>query len=178
MKKHHLFVLALVFVALISLFAGCSAVETDTKTFPDAFAIYFSCWINESQKNILDTYEGYIQKDLVELGVATTEYSASDEVLKSIYEQIGALDLTSIERVMTSKVLTTDDTGVAMEPCTYYEIRFTIDGTEYRISGDATAWYYEDSDAASFTCFVEFMNDLMRSSEEYQSLPDAEGGYL
>lgn len=283
MKRRYLLVLALIIVALISLFSGCSTVETDTKTFeisdaetlslmsgntgkmikisdsstisqiteninslelakdksgvdysgwsyrlrwynsdgeiieditiqssdyinysdyfwsiinssidtkyfdellslgemPADFAIYFSCWIDKNQKSILDTNEGYIQKDLVLSGVATADYSISDEVLRSIYEQIVELDLISIERVMTSEVLTTDNIMVEVMPCTYYEIRFTIDGTEHSISGDATAWSYRDSDddVARFISFVDFMNDLMQSSEEYQSLPEHEGGY-
>lgn len=151
--------------------------EAASEQLPPDFAVSFSCWIDESQKNILDTYEGRIQKDLVSAGVAETAYTASAETLQAIYSQLVDLDAASIDRTMTSAVLTTDDTMVAMEPCTYYMLQFTMNGTTYQLQGDETAAAYADAGAQAFTQLMHWLRELLCATPEYQSLPAAEGAY-
>lgn len=169
----------LALLGTLFLLTGCSAAnETDyPEKMPDDFDICYQYWIGE--KNILDTYENYIQKDLVTLDPVQTEFIATEEEKQTIYEKIIELDIASINREMTSAVLTTDDTMMDVTPCTYYDIRFTIDGKEYHITGDETAHGYRDSDedAGNFIEFTRFMIGFMTSTDEYASLPEAEGGY-
>ena len=49
--------------------------------------------IDTEQMNILDTYEGYIQKDLIRNGIAKVEYTPSDEEITAIYQKITELEL-------------------------------------------------------------------------------------
>lgn len=149
------------------------------KELSEVFAICYSNWIVLDNKNIYDTIGGYIQKDLVTEGIAAIDYIPDNETLSSVLNQISELDLLSIDREMTSIVLTDTDEAVGVEPCTHYEIIIQLGGMEYTIKGDSTAWHYKDTDsqAKSFTEFISFMNELMQNTVEYKSLPEAVGGY-
>ena len=50
----------------------------------------------------------------------------------------------------------------------------------YTVTGDSTAQSYirQDSRAAQFWEFTQYMNELYHNSPEYQSLPEAQGGYM
>ncbi len=150
------------------------------KKLSEVFAINYSSWIVSNQKNIYDTMEGYIQKDLITEGIARADYSPDEETLTTVWNKISELDLLSIHREMTSTVLTDSDQAIGMEPCTSYEIVIRMNGRESTIKGDETAWYYRDTDeqADSFVKFVYFMNQLMMDTGEYKSLPEAVGGYV
>ncbi len=151
----------------------------DSKIMPADFDIYFSEWINADNKNIFDTFNGYIQKDLISAGTAKVKYTATEEVLDSIYQEIIKLNMCSIDKEMTSSKLTKTNSIVGISPCTYYEINFTINGKKYTILGDGTSDYYknENEQANSFCSFIQFMKNLIHATEEYKSLPEAEGGY-
>lgn len=177
----------LAFCFLVLILISCTSTERnnsaqtthDSKNMPDDFDIYYSEWINVDNKNIFDTYNGYIQKDLITAGTSKVKYSATKEVLDSIYQEIIKLNVCSIDKEMTSSKLTKTNSIVGMSPCTYYEINFTIDGKKYTILGDETSDLYinENEQANSFCSFIQFMKNLIHSTEEYKSLPEAEGGY-
>ena len=181
MKKIACFILLLL---LIFTLFGCETTggnlevtsSNTSNDTPSDFAIYYSDWI--VNKNILDTYEGYIQKDLIENGVDRVDYDISDDILQSIYDKIIELDLCSIDKEMTSANLTTSDKIYGVEPCTHYEIKFTINGKIYTITGDETANSHKNNEnAKSFCEFISFMRQIIISTDEYKSLPEAQGGY-
>ncbi len=149
------------------------------KALGEVFDICYSSWYLPGQKNIYDTVGETIQKDLVTNGVASTDYTPDEETLLSIWNQIAELELLSIDREMTSAVLTDSDQVIGIEPCVYYEIQIRIGTAEYSIKGDATAHYYKGTDpqAAHFTQFVAFMDQVMKGTPEYQFLPEAVGAY-
>jgi hypothetical protein len=178
MKK--LSITILVFAFAILTLSGCaSKAGAIPKERPGDFDIRFSYWILPEQQNIYDTYEGTLQKDLVTNGTATADLFESNERLDEIYKKISELELYAISQDMTSENLTTTDQMFYVTPCTEYEIKFTIDGVEYTVTGDDTASNYirQNRDADHFWQFKEFMQDLYRSSDEYQNLPKAEGAY-
>lgn len=143
---------------------------------PADFAIRFTWSI--AAENIYDTYAGQLQKDLVLDGVATADFEPDEAVLEQIWQQICLLDIRSIDREMTSAVLTTTDQAIACEPLTVYKIQFTANGEVYTVKGDETASFYpEDGDAQHFMEFVKFMCGIMQDTPEYQQLPEANGGY-
>ena len=170
--------------AILCLLAltGCapSADSESIPALPEDFAICFSDWVDPLQKNIFDTYEGRLQKDLVLAGKAECAYSADEETLRSIWEQLCLLDLCSIQREMTANVLQGGDgTVVASKPPWRFALRFRADGTEYTVLGDASAEQFEESDeeARRFMDFVRFMLTVVRGLDEFRALPDAEGLY-
>lgn len=159
------------------LLTGCGG-RSMPERVPEDFAVYYAMWTDEDQPNVLDTYEGYIQKDLIRNGIAKTEYTPSDEEIVAIYEKITELELTSFP----SDVRAEDE---IIQPMTYFEVRFTMNGETYEILADTTitqsTWLNENikaEEAEKLNEFCRFMAELMIETEEYKSLPDSEGGYM
>ena len=171
MKKLSLLLLALI------LLAGCGQSKVDyPQQMPEDFDIRFSWAIGA--ENIYDTYNGRLQKDLVLDGVATAEFEPDREVLAEIYAKVTELDIASIDREMTTRTLSKNGEGIAVLPLTVYEIQFTINGTIYSVTGDATASCYpKNRQAARFAEFVEFMQGVVINTPEFQQMPKPNGGY-
>lgn len=144
---------------------------------PDDFDISFTFGIELD--NVYDTYNNTLKKDMVAEDDITVNFEPSDEDLSRIYAKILELDLTSIEKKMTSSVLTKTGTVTSVSPLNRYNIKITMNGETYYINGDATASYYKnESDEANRFCrFTEFMTELYYNTPEYKSLPEAVGAY-
>lgn len=149
------------------------------EAFPADFSIRFESWIVESNKEILDTKEGFVQKDLVMDGVAKADFSISDTALREIYCELLQKKIMEIDKSMTSESLTKNGQTIAMEPCTHYLLAFTLNGEAYTVIGDSTAWEYrkENAQAESFCSFVSYIREYLINTEAYASLPAANGGY-
>lgn len=87
--------------------------------------------------------------------------------------------LDKIKKNLTSTELAQGDEITFVEPCTYYKVTFTALGKTYTVSGDYTMRDYvnKNKDAENFWNFIVFIRDIYRSTDEYKSLPEAEGGY-
>ncbi len=146
---------------------------------PEDFAIRFLEWFVPEQKNTLDTFDGKIQKDLVEDGRAGTSFAPSDALRKELYQLVRESGIASIRRTMTSAVLATGDEQVACEPLLCWQVVFRAEGITYRIDGDATAEYYRntDPDADRFVSFCFKADELLRKLPEYKALPEPRGAY-
>ncbi len=170
----------IIFISTIILVA-CSKEDNNTilSNIPNDFALSFSYGIDKSQLNILDTYKGTIQKDLILDGLADIDYLINEDNLEKIYSMIRQCRIYEITKNMTSENLTTTDERIAIEPCTYYNINFTINGTEYNVAGDSTVFSYKDTNiqAEDFCTFIAYIIQYLESTQEYKSLPEANGGY-
>lgn len=150
------------------------------ENMPDDFDIVFEDWIAESNKNIFDTYEGCIQKDLVTAGTARAEFTPSAELKSEIYSMVRECALDKIKRNLTSAELAAGSKEIIyVEPCTYYRVQFTANGKTYTAQGDYTMreYIFGEDDAANFWNFIQFIRELYTSTDEYKSLPEPEGGY-
>ncbi len=190
MKKS---ILILLTIIMTFAFVACgekeepqNAQETTQEASPEQpqdeepldFDIRYCEWYIEGNEGIYDTKNGIIQKDLVTAGVARCEFSASAELKKQIYDKAMELDILSIKKDMTSDNLAKDNMPLYCIPCQEYEITLYIDGAEHKITGDFTAEHYKDDDEAMrFWEFRTYMHELLWNSEEFKSLPPAEGGY-
>ena len=172
---------------LLGLLAGCGATKAETalpEEMPADFEIRYADWIDADAINIYDTGEKLLQKDLVSPDgqrTAQAELTVSDETKQEIYAKVRACALDRLEdEKLTSENLTTDGTQVGVAPLREYEITFTANGTTYTVTGDSTAQSYirQDGRAAQFREFTQYMNELYHNSPEYQSLPEAQGGYM
>ena len=179
MKKLALIMLAFVFLVGCGKYSSDADVTGLPTDMPEDFNITYEDWIAESNKNIFDTYEGYIQKDLVISGTAKADYTPSDEVKAEIYSMVRECSLDKIKKNLTSTELAQGDEITFVEPCTYYKVTFTALGKTYTVSGDYTMRDYvnKNKDAENFWNFIVFIRDIYRSTDEYKSLPEAEGGY-
>lgn len=168
---------------LISLCQAYTAVQKMNtslpKEMPEDFSVRFEMWIIEGRKNILDTREGFIQKDLVANGIAAAGIDAENLPMEEIYSKLKLLCMDMITKEMTSAQLTNDNTMVDVSPLTRYSIQFTASGKAYTVFGDDTARAYiaENDEAARFIMAADYLSNVMIYSDEYKSLPEAEGGY-
>ncbi|MBR2353725.1 MAG: hypothetical protein IKA76_04390 [Clostridia bacterium] len=149
---------------------------------PHDFAIRLEVWINGSQRNILDTYEGYIQKDLVADGVSRQAYTPSyAEKCQLYYAVLALVENTDLDfsRPVTYNNCAIYQNAIYITPLTCYSLQFTANGKTLVISGDATAGEcIEQSDEAKY--FMEAVREISRfyrNTEEYKSMPEANGGY-
>jgi hypothetical protein len=164
-------------LAALFLFTACGG-RPMPEGVPQDFAVYYAMGIDTTQMNILDTYENYIQKDLIKKGTARAEYIPTDEEIVAIYDKITELELWTMPNNVRS-----DDFIVT--PLTLFEIRFTLDGNTYEILADTSitqsTWKNENitsEQAEALNTFCRFLHELMMDTDEYQSLPDSEGGYM
>ncbi len=172
MKKVFI-ILPLILLVLV----GCGGREMP-EGVPDDFAFYYADWIDENQKNIIDTYEGILQKDLIKNGTAKETYVPTDEVLTIVYTKIVELDIQNLAGDYRTDI-------DSISPMSCFEIRFTMDGQTYEILANGGTWRLAGrvegipSDTAKkIEEFCHFMSDTMRETEEFQSLPESEGGYM
>ncbi len=164
------------FLCGLVLFTACG--NRMPEGVPQDFAVYYAMGIDNGQMNILDTYEGYIQKDLIRKGTARADYTPTDEEIVAIYDIITELELWTMPNNVRP------DSEI-VQPTTYFEIRFTMDGNTYEILADSTinhsTWLNENitsEQAEAINTFCRFLHELMMDTDEYQSLPDSEGGYM
>jgi len=164
---------------LIMLFCGLLMFTACGNRMPEGvpqdFAVYYADWINENQPDILDTYEGYIRKDLIMDGTAKTDYTPSEEEITAIYDKIVELELWKMPDNMRAE-------AEVIQPMTYMEIRFTMNGKTYEILADTTVFHgynenIEPEEAETVGEFCMFMQQFMMDTDEYQSLPESRGGY-
>ena len=149
---------------------------------PDDFDIHFETWIDGSQRNILDTYEGYIQKDLIADGISKKDYSPSYIELCQLYQFV--LVLENRPELDFSKPVTYDnyadeEISVSMDPLTCYYLKFTANGKTIEISGDATANECTDQseEALFFVDAIRGIGNFYRNTDVYKTMPNANGGY-
>ena len=165
-----------------SLEEGCNYLREEIGKYcslltpPEDFSIVFHWGIGE--KNVYDTVNRKITKDLVCAGVETRDLSVSAEDEAKIYEKLLEHGILSIGEGGTSENLTTDGNPVGIKPKETYTVSVTVNGKSYLISGDETARYYPDNTTAvDFLNFVDFMKDFACQTPEYQAMPQSEGGY-
>ena len=149
---------------------------------PADFAIRLEVWINGRQRNILDTYEGYIQKDLVADGVSRQTYTPSyAEKCQLYYAVLALVENTDLDfsKPVTYDNYADNEISIDMSPLTCYSLQFTANGRILAISGDATAGECVDqSDEARY--FMEAVRAVFRfyrNTDAYKSMPEANGGY-
>ena len=149
---------------------------------PEDFAIHFELWIDGSQRNILDTYEGYIQKDLVLAGVSKKEYTANYPERCQLYQFVLAFEKRTdwdFSKDVTYDNYANEEISVSMDPLTKYYIKFTANGKTFEISGDATAAECTDQsyEAQHFIQAVRGLYNYYINTDVYKSMPEANGGY-
>jgi len=139
-------------------------------TMPDDFAVYFAFWINPDQKNIMDTYTGGIQKDLVLNGTQHSEFAYEREELEAVYAKMQELSIFDLSGNIISD-------SIKVTPNESFLIRYRINGHEYTVSGDDTTGQLDSMEGRHLRAFMEYLMTYMINTQDYKALPEAEGGY-
>lgn len=189
MKRFLVMVFAIMLCA--NLLTSCDNVSLESDDFPTEqpisapsdFAIHFETWIDDSQRDILDTYEGYIQKDLVIDGVAKKVYEPSYEELCQLYRFVFALEYKTeldFSKSVTYDNYANEKNSLLITPLSRYYLKFTANGKTIEISGDATAGECTDKseEARYFIQSIRKIINFYKNTEVYKTMPEANGGYM
>ena len=151
-------------------------VEDISTPYPADFAIRFETQIGKVP-NVLDTFDGYIQKNLV-TGIpntATCDYTPTEAELQYLWYLVESHGITSMPSDMHPKQ--NGNLFVTVQPNTRYTITVRANGTTYTVTGDSGTCMTEGEMNQLFRSFVGQMSNLLRSTDQWKSLPDAKGGY-
>ncbi|MDQ0208401.1 putative periplasmic lipoprotein [Alkalicoccobacillus murimartini] len=160
--KHLLF--WFLFVLVLS---GCESSSQDSlpKQKPNDFA--FSLKYGVRMGNELNTFDHTYTKDLINDGSATTIMELSDEELDAIYELFQSADLFH---------LPTEIGSLCSQPYEKYDLTMIADGEEHNIEWNTSC------DTEKLNKWNDTMNHLHNKiiypRDEYQELPETNGGYL
>src|ERR1035437_8353151 len=151
-------------------FTGVSKVIVIPDTMPDDFAVYFEFWKNPDRKNILDTFTGGIQKDLIMNGTYQSEFYCERADREAIYAKMKELSICHQSGNLISD-------SVHITPKEIFLIRYQINGHEYTVSGDGTTEMLESMEGKHLQAFMEYMRNYMINTADYKAMPAAEGLY-
>ena len=145
--------------------------STTPKDMPSDFD--FSIQFGVQKKNEIDTFKSTVTKDLIVEGTATTELILTEEEMKDIYNKMREINIVETKE-FTPKALF--GTVCTMEPYEEDEWKILINGETitHLISGE----YCEPTnDAKQLIELRNYVFNIIKSKGEYQSLPEAKGGY-
>jgi len=150
--------------------------------FPPDFAIHFESWIDDNRRNILDTYKGYIQKDLIMDGVAKREYTPSYDEICQLYQFVISLENKTeldFSKSVTYNNYANDELFMHITPLCQYYLKFTANGKIFEITGDYTATECTDKseEALLFIQAITGIGNFYENTKVYKSLPESDGGY-
>lgn len=180
-----------VIIFCISLLVGCDNVllkNNNTLTdgqvaAPSDFAVHFEILMGDYPIDVMDTYEGYIQKALDHDSVSKKNYSPSYAELCQLYQFILSLEYRTeldFSKPITYDNYANEEKNVFTDPHICYYLKFTANGKTIEISGDATARECID-ESEEARCFIQAINDIgdfYRNTEVYKSIPEVNGDYL
>ncbi len=153
-------------------------------TYPEDFAVHFESRIGK-HPNCLDTFDGYIQKDLITAfpGYAKTNLKLTDAEKQYLWEITKQCGIIGMSDDMTIE-------GVTVTPNTDYTVTVRANGQTYTVTGDGAAMYaggyhYDGTPRDEWTAehthfytYVTLLRNFMYGTDEWQKLPEAEGGYI
>ncbi len=154
--------------------------KAESGDFPQDFSVRFVYWTDASRKNILDSKEHILQKDLVLDGTAETTYDPDETVLRSIWAGVmnnGFPDIDQKNLKCNGNV--GDGTAVSITPLTQYEITIEMNCETYSLHGNSYTFHFQDrhEDAKRFCTVCRFLMNVFENSAEFRSLPNAKSGY-
>jgi len=126
----------------------------------------FSLAYGVGKKNEINTFKGRVTKDLIEDGSAEVDISFSDEEMADIYEKMKDI------KVLEKKNF---KSKCQAEPREETEWKITLDGET--ITHSIEEFCEPVGDAKQFLDLQHDIVDIVEAKEEYQSLPEVEGGY-
>lgn len=149
---------------LVSLF-GCSAKEYST-TMPEDFDFRLLYGVNGV--NQINTFEDKVVKDLISNGKIEAQIELSDNEMQQIYEKMIELDI--MKNFDVEK-----ENGCEVIPSNLS--KWTI-----QMKGETNTFYYNSycnppKRIEKLYELERFIHNIVENKDEYQQLPNAEGGY-
>jgi hypothetical protein len=163
------FVSILIVIIIIVLFTGCASNKgyNMPKVMPDDFA--FSVRFGVGSKNVIDSYNGTVTKDLILAGTAEANVTFTNEEMLSIYEKMKTMN------VLEPKDFN-DDMNCRVTPYGEDIWKIRINGEEKTIQWSGK-YCGKTEDAKQFIDLRNFVLDIVKEKNEYKELAEPKGGY-
>lgn len=133
----------------------------------------FSIQFDVQKKNEINTFEGTVTKDLIADGTAKTELILNEEEMKNIYEKMQEINIAETKKFTPEPI---NGTVCMQAPYGEDEWKIMINGETitHLISGE----YCEPTkDAKQLIELRNYVFTIIKSKDEYKSLPESNGGY-
>lgn len=145
--------------------------DSNTITMPEAIPSDFDFIVEfgVDKRNVINTYEDTVTKDLVADGTVTTNLTFTTEEMDMIYQKMKEINITGTKNF-------NPQTNCLREPHSEDEWEITINLEVF--THTVSEQYCEISDDAKQ--LIELRNyvfSLVKNKEEYKKLPEANGGY-
>jgi len=171
-------------VLLVVAFSGCEnsdrAVVQQAESMPTDFN--FTLKFGYAGKNVIDTYQGTFTKDLIINGTETIPFVIPEEKMKEIYASFVANSIIDLPGdINTAAEIPIEAITVWTTPADSYSLIYTCKGvTQTILCEDGGPW---DADTGPpevyhrLKGFISFVREYIYSTEDYQNMSPAEGGY-
>ena len=141
------------------------------KDMPNDFD--FSIQFGVQKKNEINTFEGTVTKDLIADGTATTELNLTEEEMQDIYGKMQEINIAETKGFTPEPV-----NGVVcmQRPYEKDKWKIIINGETFThlISGENCE---PTNDAKQLIELRNYVFNIIKSKDEYKSLPESKGGY-
>jgi hypothetical protein len=155
------------------LVTGCGSKNATGDTMPAAMPNDFNFTVSygygENTKNVIDTYEDTVIKDLIMNGAATANIALSEDEMREIYAKMRAVDIMAEKKLPKEK-------GCFQTPSNEESWKVTV-------NGETTTFTWTDEycdmteDADRLLALRKFIQGIVEGKEAYKALPAAEGAY-
>jgi len=148
-----------------------STAQNMPKDMPSDFD--FSIQFGVQKKNEINTFEETVTKDLIADGTATTELILTEEEMKDIYEKMQEINIVETKEFTPEPVKGTVCIRRPYE-IDRWEIIINGETLTHLISGE----YCEPTnDTKQLIDLRNYVFNIIKSKDEYKSLPESNGGY-
>ncbi len=152
---------------------------------PDDFEFSYESFIVQERPDGIYSKQGIVKKDLIENGAGEAGLKIPQRDMQVIYSAVlefGVIDMCGLGYDITSgniALAAGEEEAVDIDPNSKVTFTFAIDGTEYTLKGDESVHYHpvQSYTADRYKAFNNFMQDYLRGTDGYESLPDPVGGY-
>lgn len=141
-----------------------------SKEMPGTFDFMVRFGYGTVNKNEINTFQDTVTKDLIMNGTASAQITLTKEEMRSIYNQMREIN------IMGEKVL-----AAANQTCE--RVPYSEDIWEININGETKTLTWTDrfctqtSDMEQLLELRNFVDQIVKTKEEYKKLPESEGGY-
>lgn len=133
----------------------------------------FSIKFGVQKNNEINTFEGTVTKDLIADGTATTELILTEEEMKDVYVKMQEINIAETKEFSPEPI---DGTICVQEPYGEDEWEIIINGET--ITHLIPGKYCEPTnDAKQLIELRNYVFHIIKSKDEYKSLPESTGGY-
>lgn len=153
------------------LLCGCEKEkEIPYAEMPEDFAFHFTFGIGGWEE--LNTYYGYLVKDLVENGRRDAAITVSREDLQEIYNHFSAYGIGNLSGEYYPE-------NVDLKPKALYTFSYTVNGETRTVVSDGTIELGVNTtdEMDDLAAFFRYLSAYVRQTDVYRSLPEPVGAY-